>query len=167
MGSVFNNARSVQRTKNTERRMSAVMEASATLDVMFGRKPDEAITKAMLLRAFRAVNPFYVQQVGGSMTFSRIEDLWRKEARRVDAEEMDAIRAAREAQKAASLRAAFDRPDAREARDELAELRARLGRIETALRVSDPLFHRATLDALGGVDGGPRRVDRSLDEAGE
>lgn len=167
MGSVFNTERSEKRAENTERKMSAVMEAAGTLDVMFGRRPEEAITKAMLLRAFRAINPFYVQRVGDSMTFSRIEDLWRKEARRVDAEEMDAIRDAREAQKAASLRAAIARPDAREARDELAELRARLGRIEAALRVSDPQFHRPTLDVLGVTDGGPRRVDCSLDEAGE
>lgn len=154
---VFNTERSERRTELTERRMSAVMEASTTLDAMFGRKPNEAITKAMLLRAFRAVNPFYVQQVGDSMAYSRIEDLWRQEARRVDAEEIDAIRAARRAQQAG----------AREARDELAELRARLARIETALRISDTQFHRPEIDALRQSVGGPRRVDCSLDEAGE
>lgn len=167
MGSVFNTERSEKRAENTERKMSAVMEAAGTLDVMFGRQPDEAITKAMLLRAFRAINPFYVQRVGNSMTFSRIEDLWRREARRVDAEEMDAIRDAREAQAAASLRAAAQRPDAREARDEIAELRARLKRIETALRVSDPHFHGPAISALGQWSGAPGRVDRPLDEAGE
>lgn len=85
----------------------------------------------------------------------RAEDIWRGEARGVWAEEMDAIR------KAADAKAA------EEARSELAELDARLARLE-ALLVQDEEFHRQAVDAVRTLARGPHRpVDRLTLKDGE
>jgi hypothetical protein len=68
------------------------------------------------------------------MTFGRAEDIWRKEARAIRAEEMDALRRASKREQ--------------ETRDEAQALEARLARIEAALVAIDPDFHRDAIDAL-------------------
>jgi hypothetical protein len=79
--------------------------------------------------------------------YNRARDVWYEQARRIDAREMDQLRAAREARKL------------REASDEYKELRARIARIEAALIAQDENFYRPHVDALeqslrgfGGVD---------------
>jgi cell division septum initiation protein DivIVA len=79
------------------------------------------------------------------MKASRVEDIWRAEARSIRADEMDALRRAR------------DKALKQEAQDELSQLRARIERLEAALRVSDADFFGPQLDALGGMARGAHR----------
>ncbi|MGA0564147.1 hypothetical protein ACO2RV_17010 [Ancylobacter sp. VNQ12] len=96
---------SVVRTANKVRVMSGVAKASALLDELAMPWPPRSNFKDAITRVTKAVNT--VARRAGILNepikHSRIEDLWRKEARRIDAEEMDAIRAAVVAAKAGSL----------------------------------------------------------------
>lgn len=80
---------------------------------------------------------------------TRTRDVWYEQARRIDAREMD------------QLRAATERRRLEEAGHEYRELRARIARIEAALLSQDAAFHGPTLDALQLATGGPRTLDRS------
>lgn len=138
--------------KSTERGvvfMSAVSEASYLLRRAAEPRPVGDSIKQAITRAARRCG----------LAPSRVEDIWRGEARLVRAEEMDAIR-----------RAAAKSPSAQEAeaRDELIELRGRIARLEELLMASDQDFHRPSLAALrdqageaGGEMGAPGRpMDR-------
>ena len=87
--------------------------------------------------------------------FSRTRDVWYEQARRIDATEMDQLRAATEARRIA------------EASNEYKDLRARIARIEAALMAQDEAFHRPTIDALEQSLGGPGGMDRTGTDGGE
>lgn len=146
----FRTEHSENRTEKSEIwHMSAVAEASSLLRRVAEPRPAGDTVKAAINRAARRVSAHLLHP----MKASRAEDIWRSEARAIRAEEMDAIRKA----------AAADRY-AEEARDDHARLLDRISRIETALRISDPEFHREQADALRAAAG---RVDRSVDRDGE
>lgn len=96
---------SVIRTANKVHVMSGVAKASALLDELAMPWPPRSNFKDAITRVTKAVNT--VARRAGILNepikHSRIEDLWRKEARRIDAEEMDAIRAAVVAAKVGTL----------------------------------------------------------------
>jgi hypothetical protein len=129
--------------------MSAAVEAPILISKLIGLRPIGESQKAAFNRAAREINRL---MRGGSMSAARLEDIYRGEARRIDADEMDA------------LRAAAKHPASIEARNELAELRSRLARIEAALSVQDPQFHSPAIDALRLLDGRRGGVDRALDQ---
>lgn len=79
---------------------------------------------------------------------SRTISIWYGEARRIDAREMDQLRAARDARRL------------QEASHEYRELRARIARLEAALAITDEAFHRPHVDALQQSMGGLRVLDR-------
>lgn len=88
--------------------------------------------------------------------WSRAKNVWYQDARRIDAHEMDA------------LRAAIRRREMKEASREYRELTARIERLETALAVAHPTLDRDTLDAVLQAVRGPRGVDRAgTDRDGE
>lgn len=127
--------------------MTAVAEASRLLREVAAPVPAGDSVKAAIGRAASRVGKRIAPHFAARWHASRAEDIWRGEARGVWAEEMDAIR------KAADAKAA------EEARSELAELDARLARIE-ALLVQDEDFHRPQVDAARAV---ARRPDRPMD----
>ncbi len=110
-------------TERAEREpMSSVAEASMLLRRVAEPRPVGDTIKAAITRAARRVSHFMLQP----MTPGRAEDIWRREARAIRVEEMDAIRkaAAREVE---------------EAKHVLADIDARIARLE-ALLISDPDF---------------------------
>lgn len=70
--------------------------------------------------------------------YSRTRDVWYEQARRIDAHEMD------------QLRAALKKKEAQEANDDIQQLRARLARLETVLAVADADFHGPHIEAVRG-----------------
>lgn len=109
--------------------MSAVCEASDLMRTLALPCPPGDSVKAAINRAARRASHYLARP----MTFSRAEDIWRKEARAIRAEEMDALRRA-------AKREAF--------KDETAAVEARLARIEAALVAIDPDFHGEAIVAL-------------------
>jgi hypothetical protein len=85
----------------------------------------------------------------------RTHDLWYGRARRIDAVELEAVRAR------------VRRQEEAEANAEIAELRARLARLESALELADADFHGPTREALRGQMGVLGRVvDGGLSDGG-
>jgi hypothetical protein len=140
-------------TENSEiKTMSAAVEAPVLITKLIGLRPIGESQKAAFNRAAREISKL---MRAGSMTATRLEDIYRGEARRIDADEMDA------------LRAAARHPASIEARNDIAELRSRLARIEAALSVQDAQFHGPAIDALRLLDGRRGGVDRTVDHRGE
>lgn len=127
--------------------MTAVAEAAKLLRDVAAPSPVGDSKKAAITRAAARVARHIPAHFSARWHAGRAEDIWRGEARGVWAEEMDAIRRAADAQAA------------EEARNELAELDARLARLE-ALLVQDEEFHRPQVDAVRAV---ARRPDRPMD----
>lgn len=127
--------------------MTAVAEAGRLLREVAEPVPAGDSVKAAIGRAARRVEKHIPAHFASRWHAGRAEDIWRGEARGVWAEEMDAIRMAADAQAA------------EEARSELAELDARLARLE-ALLVQDEEFHRPQVDAVRSM---ARRPDRPVD----
>lgn len=127
--------------------MTAVAEAARLLREVAAPVPVGDSVKAAINRATHRVGRFIAPHFAVRWHASRAEDIWRGEARGVWAEEMDAIRRAADAKAQ------------EEARNELAELDARLGRLE-ALLVQDEEFHRPQVDAVRSV---ARAADRAMD----
>jgi hypothetical protein len=125
--------------------MSSVAEASFLLRRVAEPRPVGDTVKTAIIRAARRVSRYMLQP----MAPGRAEDIWRREARAIRVEEMDAIRKA----------AAADR-EVQEAKHVLADIDARIARLE-ALLVSDADFHGEQVaqarKALGGAD---RALDR-------
>lgn len=71
------------------------------------------------------------------LSYWRTFDLWYRKARKVEDFEIDAINEA------------LAKKRAEETRNELQELRIRLARLESILVLSDPEFHRETIDQIG------------------
>lgn len=125
--------------------MTGVSEASILLRRVAEPRPVGDTVKAAITRAAKRVSKHMRQP----MSPSRAEDIWRREARRLDSEEMDAIRAAAKADHKVE-----------EARNALAEFDARIARLE-ALLVQDEDFFRPQVDAAVEALRGPDRpVDR-------
>lgn len=74
------------------RRMTTVQQASLLLQQIAEPRPVGDTVKAAITRAARAVSAVMKEP----MRYGRCEDIWRGEARRIDAAEMDAIREAYE-----------------------------------------------------------------------
>lgn len=152
---------SEKRTENSEfrpereERMNARAEASGLLQEIAGPGP----VKVAISRAEKAVSKVLKGWGLQPMGYGRAEDIWRQEARRIDAEEMDAIRAAATERR----RLAAERT----AGDELAELRGRIALLEHRLETIDPDFHRESIDVAGqmarDLGGGARRPHRAVD----
>lgn len=68
------------------------------------------------------------------LSYSRCYEIWYRRARRIEPAEV------------ARISEALKQKNAREARNELSELRLRLTRLETILVLSDAEFHRETID---------------------
>jgi sirohydrochlorin ferrochelatase len=92
--------------------------------------------KALIAKAARRVG----------FEYWRTHDLWYGRARRIDVAELEAVRARVRAKEEAQANA------------EIAELRARLQRLESALAVADADFFGPAREALRGSMGGARRV---------
>lgn len=141
----FSTERPEIRTENAERRsMSSVMEAAGLLRQIAEPAPVGDKVKAAIGRAYREVKSAASALGHRPPRFSRVEDLWRQEARSVRAEEMDAIRAAHAARN--KVRQLAD--EGAKANAEIADLRARLARLETMLEQVDPDFFGPTRGAL-------------------
>ena len=67
-------------------------DASRLLQEIAEPRPVGDTVKAAITRAARAMNEFLPRE--RRVSYGRAEDIWRREARRIDAAEMDAIRAA-------------------------------------------------------------------------
>lgn len=122
--------------------MTAVAEAATLLKRIAEPRPVGDTVKQAINRAARRVSRFLPMRPG------RVEDIWREEARAIRAEEMDAIRRAAEGKR---LQA--------EAQDELAQIDARIARLE-ALLVSDEDYFGPQVDEERAALG---RLRRSLD----
>lgn len=145
---------------HTERKvefMNAVAEAAQHLREMSEPWAAGETLKGVLNRVTRRVNDIGMRRklIASPIKASRIEDLWRREARRIDAEEMDAIRAAH-----ALTKAANDEKAHNEARAEYADITAKLAALEAALRLYATDEGRHALAALLASSGS---LDRAVD----
>lgn len=142
-------------SENSERFVSAVAEASIRLRRIAEPRPVGDSIKAAINRAAARVTPYLPLQLR-PMTPGRAEDLWRLEARRVSAEEMDAIRAADKDR---------IRKEAK-AREHAAELGTLFAGVAERLRQTDPDFHRddvaALVDAARTLGAGYRALDQAV-----
>lgn len=77
--------------------------------------------------------------------YGRVKDIWDRQARRIDAEEMDAIRAAAQSKLA------------QEARHEFQELTSRIARLEALAVLQRPDMDGAEADAVRTMARGPHR----------
>lgn len=153
--------RSVNRTEISDSEpkvifMSAVAEAAQLLrEISEPWSPGESF-KAAINRVTASVNRVGVARklISEPLRVSRVEDLWRQEARRVDAEEMDAIRAAR-----SLIKAAQNEKNLGDAREEYRAETARAEALETAIRLLSTNEGRAALAEL--IEAG-RGLDRAL-----
>jgi hypothetical protein len=84
------------------------------------------------------------------LTYWRAFDIWYGKARRIEEHEMQ------------SIAVALEKRRKEVSRNEIAELRSRLARLEALLVQSDPEFHRPTLDRLREQAGGLGGMDRAL-----
>ena len=109
--------------------MSAVAEAASLLRTIAEPRTADDSVNALIVRAARRVG----------FGFERAKSLWYGEARRVDAEEMDTLRAV------AAARAARQEAEAIHDRQRLVE---RIAVIEARLAQIDPDFHGEDVAAL-------------------
>src|SRR5688572_17214193 len=100
--------------------------------------------KPAIFAAYRYIAP----KVTKKFTERRARAIWEGTARRIDAEEANALRLAQ----------------IEEARREQYELRQRLARLDTALAMVDEEFHRETSAILRAQVGGLRRMDLPRNE---
>lgn len=109
--------------------MTPGAQAARMLREIAEPRPVGDTVKAAITRAARAVSAA-MNNTGGALSYGRAEDIWRGEARRIDASEMDAIRAAHD-RRNRSLRAELQ--EARSLADRLERLAAR------AVPATDPV----------------------------
>lgn len=103
--------------------MTTIDEASSLLRAIAEPRPIGDTIKTAITRAARRVTPFLPEP----MSYGRAEDLWRREARRVDAYELDAIRSAK------AKRDADHRAECRS----VAAIAARLERVAAAFEAGE------------------------------
>jgi hypothetical protein len=120
--------------ENSEKHMSVVCEASALMMEIAGEP--RAPVKEAIYRSWREMNSALRQLGYQPVKLSRAEDIWRAEARRIDAEEIRALELAR-------VEAERKREDEKTAR-----LVASLSRQRAAMLSLDPEGHREEAEAL-------------------
>lgn len=125
--------------------MSAVAEAAHLLKLAAEPRPVGDTVKQAINRAARRVSRFLREP----MHAGRAEDIWRARARLIRAEEMDALRKAAQQDRLAQ-----------EARNEFAELTARIARLEALALLQRPDLDSAEADALRAM---ARGQDRPMD----
>lgn len=110
----------------------ALQEASTLIRELAGRGPAGESVKSALRRVGRQLKDW---------SPSRVRDVWYQDCRvSIRGEELEQLRAL-------TKRRAQDKADT----DALAELRARISRLEALLEGSDPSFHGPHLSALGEI----------------
>lgn len=125
--------------KSSERtEMSDVAEASALVREVVAVDAGCTVGRRILQTA---------RKLGWS--YSRTRDVWYEQARRIDAREMDALRAAKR------------KREIEEASREYRELEARITALEAALAVANPTLDRQALDVVLKEIRGPGGVDRA------
>ena len=120
------------------------MSDGAAAAVLIKQVAPSGSAKAQITAAARAL----------SWSWSRAKAVWYGEARRIEAHEMDA------------LRAAVRRRELQEDRREFAELRARIARLEAAIAIADPSQDRQAPDEVQQGVCQSCRVDRAGAERG-
>jgi DNA transposition AAA+ family ATPase len=105
---------------HSEVAMSAVAEAAALM--RRAADPRTFSVKAAIGSACKRINTCLNAMGRKPMHYGRAEDIWRQEARRIEVEEMDAIRAAAQQEEGMA--------------NELQELRSRIARLEKLLSAS-------------------------------
>ena len=103
------------------------MDAAEGLRILSEPWPSGEKTKVAIGRAARLAG----------LSYWRAFDIWYRKARRIEDFEATAIAEA------------IEEKNARDARNELSELRLRLSRLEAKLSQTDPDFHRPTIDIVG------------------
>lgn len=88
-------------------RMTTVEQAALLMHQIAEPRPVGDTVKAAITRAARAVSAVLQKP----MSYGRVEDIWRREARRIEASEMDAIRAAH-SRRASELRSEIQKAQA-------------------------------------------------------
>lgn len=123
--------------------MSSVALASSLVKQIGGR--DGSVKERIRRAAVR---------LHASFSYNRVSDLYRGRPRcRIAYDEIV------ELQKVAKAY-----PEIEATRDALSEVKARIARIENALRIADEDFHRPQADLLGELIGDGGRMDRAVDE---
>ncbi|GAA0235876.1 hypothetical protein LNAOJCKE_0924 [Methylorubrum aminovorans] len=135
-------------------RMTPVNQASRMLMDLAEPRPVGDTVKAAITRAARAVSAVLRDARQEPMTYGRCEDLWRREARRVDAAEMDAIRAAHERRH-------------RSLREELRQASALADRLERLAAEALPAGDLAASDEISATARQAKRTARALRELAE
>ncbi len=122
--------------------MSSLVEASTIVRQLADPATAGYCVKAAINSAFHRLHKF-------NWTYNRVRDVWYARVKvSITADELTQLkRAARLAQ------------EEKEAADDVAQLRARLARLESILLASDEAFHSETLSALRMVDRGHKRED--------
>jgi len=132
--------------------MSSAAEASTLIRRAAEPYPAGDKIKAAIGRACRAVSDELKRAGFQPMDYGRAKRIWKQEARRVDPEELDAIR--RAAREAASVE---------DARAEFQALLTRIVRCEEALRIQDADFFGVEIDARReALSALPGAMDRRL-----
>jgi len=136
-------------------RMTHVNQASRMLMDLAEPRPVGDTVKAAITRAARAVSAVLRDARQEPMTYGRCEDLWRREARRIDAAEMDAIRAAHERRN-------------RSLRDQLREAEALANRLErVAAQLGSAEGHQAPEERSASARQAQRTARALRDLAGQ
>jgi hypothetical protein len=131
------------------RRLMPIATASRLLHEIAEPRPVGDTVKAAITRAARAVSEVMSATTGGTLSYGRAEDIWRCEARRIDAAEMDAIRAAHERRN-------------RTLRAELQEASALADRLERLAARVIPLSDHQALEEIGDQIRQAQRTARAL-----
>lgn len=126
-------------------RMTTIETASRLLQEIAEPRPVGDTIKAAITRAARAVSAVSQEP----MRYGRAEDIWRREARRIDASEMDAIRAAHERRN-------------RALGEELRAAAALADRLERLAAQAIPSSDLAALDEVVGAARQAKRTARAL-----
>lgn len=132
------------------RRMTPVAQASRLLQEIAEPRPVGDTVKAAITRAARAVSAVRKEP----FSYGRCEDLWRCEARRVDASEMDAIREA------------YERRN-RSVSEELREAAALADRLERLAAQFAPLDHLSATAEVRETARQAKRTARALRDLAE
>lgn len=131
-----------KRSHNSDSRvlfMSATAEASFLIKLAAEPRPVGDTVKAAIRRASRRVG----------LTFSRSRDIWYGQARRVDASEMDKLRAVNAAEE--------------QARDEYRDALTAFRLVAHRLATIDPDFAREIADAVRSLEPESRAAARAMD----
>ncbi|MFC6792720.1 hypothetical protein ACFQE0_26070 [Methylobacterium komagatae] len=140
------------RTEHSEKssegfRLMPTDVASRLLHEIAEPRPVGDTVKAAITRAANAMNQFLPKE--RRVSYGRAEDIWRREARRIDAAEMDAIRSAHEHRN-------------RTLREELRAAAALADRLERLAAQAIPSTDLAALDEVVSTARQAKRTARAL-----